>query len=91
MKNYDRYIEIATRVLIHIRHSEGQEAVELAAIAMIDAATAISSHELRKSANQAFPDTPQFPDDGSMQFVINGERITVSRESIRKQHLPPAA
>jgi len=91
MKNYDRYSEAAVRFLLHFLHREGEDAAMLAAHAMVDVGSAISQHELRKAIRRTFSDTPDFPDDGPFTMYANGEKITVYREPITSQHLPPAA
>jgi hypothetical protein len=94
MDDYARYSEIATRVLMVIRARDGDGAVMLAAHAMIDAASAIASHELRKGSQRAFPDMPQIPeDDPCFTFFVcgDGTKITTRREPITSPDLPPAA
>ena len=95
MDDYNRYIEIATRVLIHIRNREGLDAAVLASRAMIDAASAIASHEHHKAMQLAFPDFPlpeENPEFTTFFICGDGTKITTRREPIASPpDLPPAA
>ena len=93
MDGYERYTEITTRVLLHISHTDGLQEAMLAAHAMIDTASAILAHELKKDTQRIFPDTPQFPDDAGVTLFVcrNGIKITTRREPIISLHSPTAA
>ena len=96
MDDYNRYIEIATRVLIHIHDREGLQAAIIASRAMIDAASAIARHEHRKEMLRVFPHVPQPPAE-DYQFTSfftcgDGTKITMCRERVASElDLPPAA